>query len=165
MELYIKKITPEDVFITTLELDEQKWRGNGVEGASIQKNRLSGNEFIDAIARLLSIYMMRPVGFYEKEMGLRAGVANQFILMYSGCTFREWSNGYIILAAKELLIQTDYNLETIGHRLGFSGISTFSRWFRNTEKETASNWRRIAKDRQAKENEELIQKLRAEGKL
>ncbi len=165
MGLDAKKITPNDVFITNLTSDEQKWSVYRASDDEVMKNRTTGNEFIDVMAECLSVHLMRRTNFYESIMQLRPGVINQFTLVYSGITFKQWRDDYIMLAAKELLLQTDYGLDKVGKRLGFSGISTFSRWFINIEKESASSWRRMAKHRQAKDDAQLILKLKSEQQL
>ena len=124
MENGFKKITPKDVFITATKAGELKWR---VDNGEVMKNRLSGNEFIDRMAHLMSIYMKQTTCFYERKLGLKRGGLNHMIVLYSGMSFRDWRNQYVMLAAKELLVVTDDRLEDIGKRLGFSGISTFSR--------------------------------------
>ncbi len=141
MELEIKKITPKDIFITALESDAQKWRlPDGEEG----KNRLSGNELIDKLADLINTYGMNTTKFYETQIGLGGGLSH-LVRLYSGMEFKQWRNEYIMLAAKELLVETKYTLAQVGQRLGFSGIYTFSRWFIRMEKTSASKWRRMAR--------------------
>ena len=153
MENGFKKITPKDVFITATKAGELKWR---VDNGEVMKNRLSGNEFIDRMAHLMSIYMKQTTYFYERKLGLKRGGLNHMIVLYSGMSFRDWRNQYVMLAAKELLVVTDDRLDDIGKRLGFPGISTFSRWFRHEEKYQPAYWRKSAKRRKKQEDEKAF---------
>ena len=151
MENGYKKVTPKDVFITATKAGELKWR---VDGGAVVKNRPSGNDFMDTVAHLLSVHMMQKVWRYEKALGLGAGVLNQITIQCSGMTFLEWRNQYILLAAKELLVETDYGLNEIGKRLGFASINSFSKWFIRTEKEKPIFWRCLAKRKRNREEAE-----------
>ncbi len=138
MEFNIKKTTPKELFITILNTDEQNWKAES-------KNKPSGNDFIDKLMELLSIYGNKTAKFYEKELNIESGGLNHIVFMFSEIDFKAFRNEYLILASKELLIETDYSLQKIGKRLGFSGISTFSRWFIQNEKKYPSSWRSLAK--------------------
>lgn len=162
MSLYANKITPADVFITILDHAEQAWRAAEGPQPPLHKNRPSGNEFIDRLAELMSQHKKKTVRFYEEAMGLNAGSMHEFILLYSGMPFKDWHNQYLALAAKELLTETDYDLDEIGRRLGFSGINTFSQWFIRNEKIPPARWRRFAKRRQEREDAELLLKAKKE---
>ncbi len=168
MEFFDKKITPKDVFVTALNAEELN-NYVGTEAAElVKRNKPSGNEFIDALAQLINANMIHSVYFYEKKMGVNAGGIFRFCLLYSGMTFKEWSNEYLLLAAKELLLETDCKLEVVGRRIGFSGISAFSQWFICLNKEAPSVWRRNAKRQRDKEDAELFLKFKRElraGKL
>ena len=153
MEKGYKKVTPKDVFITATKADELKWR---VDNGAVMKNRPSGNEFMDKMVHLMSIYMMQKTCFYEKELGLERGGLNQMTVLYSGMSFRDWRNQYVMLAAKELLVVTDAGLNDIGKRLGFSGISTFSRWFSRLENYQPIYWRQSAKHHRQQEDDKAF---------
>ena len=166
MESYVKKITPKDVFVTTLDSKEYNFIDvSSSEIVAINKNRPSGNEFMDKLAELLSLYKMRKVHFYEERMGIKQGTLSHFTKIYSGMMFSEWRNQYIMLAAKELLLETNDELQKVGQRLGFSGISTFSRWFVKNQNESPSDWRRRAKRQQAKQDKELLLKIKQERRI
>lgn len=141
MDFYTKKITPEDIFITILKPNEMKQTADKQTGVEVIANRASGNEFIDKVAQFLYRYRMNTTKFYEERLGLRQGTLHSFMILYTGLSFPEWRNRYLMLAAKELLKETDLGLKEIGPRLGFSGMNTFSRWFIRTEKTKASWWR------------------------
>ncbi len=160
MELQALKTSPKDVFITALEYQELSWNKGNNKDEALKKNHPSGNDIIDQLAELASIYMFKKTRFYEAQMSLRAGTLNELVLRYSGMTFKVWLSKYVALAAKELLLETDYNLTTLGKRLGFSGMSSFSRWFIRTQKENASDWRRWAKRRKAKQDSDLLLKVK-----
>ena len=144
-----KKITPVDVFLTVFESKDQKW-GND-EG----KNRLLGNDLIDKLARLLNTHGMNSQKFYQRQLGLTKGLS-EIVSFYSGVSFKQWRNEYIMLGAKELLVETDYKLNDIAVRLGFAGIGSFSHWFIAMEKVTPASWRRVAKSRQAKRDKQIL---------
>lgn len=151
MEITFKPIRPIDVFITNIDAGVLKWRANDVQ---VQKNKPSGNELIDNLAELLSIYQMSTTAFYEKELGLKKGALHPIILLHSGISFREWRDQYIMLSAKDWLAETDYKLDIIGKRMGFSGIYTFSKWFIRKEKYGPIHWRKSAKRRRSRQEQE-----------
>lgn len=151
MEKVFKQIKPIDVFITNIEAGILNWRSDEVK---VIKNRTTGNELIDKVAELLSIHHMRSTQFYEKALGMRQGTLYPMMLLYSGLSFREWRNQYIMLSAKEWLTETDYKLDVIGKRLGFSSIHTFSKWFIRTEDIAPIYWRKYAKEMRRKQDAE-----------
>lgn len=159
MEKTNEKILPSDVFITTIDAGELKWRAD--EGGVI-KNRPSGNEFMDKLVELLSVYHMSKVVFYEKAMNLSTRSLNEMTVRYSGMRFMEWRNQYVLLCAKELLIETNYSLDKIGKRLGFSCINSFSKWFARSENENTKDWRYYAKMRHKKREEEQFLEWKTE---
>ncbi len=150
------KKTAKDVFVTILEPEEQD-RINPKE-----KIRVTGNDFIDEFAQILVVHKMKRIRFYEKEMGLNVGSMQQLIFFYSGLTFKEWRNEYLMLCAKELLLYTDLTLDEIGRRLDFSCINSFGRWFARLEKSPPSKWRKPAKERFALEEKELFEQWKQE---
>lgn len=155
MERTFKQIRPADVFVTNIDAGVLKWRAGERE---LLKNRPTGNELIDNLAELLSIHQMKSAAFYEKALGLHIGTLTHVMMLYSGMTFKDWRNQYIMLSAKEWLIETDYNIETIGKRMGFSGIYTFSKWFIRTAKNKPSYWRVNARETHRKrEKEQFLQ--------
>ncbi len=153
METTFKQIRPIDVFVTNIDAGELKWRAD--EG-QVLKNKPTGNELIDKFAELLSIHQMKKTSFYEKSLGMKAGTLNQMIILYSGLSFKDWRNQYIMLSAKEWLAKTDYKLDIIGKRMGFSGIYTFSKWFIRIEKDEPFYWRKRVKRKSNKQDEELF---------
>ena len=157
MELNDKKITAHDVFLTALESTEQGYTNTEEQG---KRNHLSGNNFIDKLSELLNIHGMKTNWFYEKKLGIKKGGLPHLIRLYSGMEVKEWRNEYIMLAAKELLLKTVYPLDQVGKRLGFYGITTFSKWFRRMEKIAPSKWRRTAKEEQAKQDKELLAQIK-----
>ncbi len=156
MENSFKKILPKDVFITALSKEEQNYTPQTNSEGVILRNRPSGNEVIDLFAQLINHYGMRTSKFYEKQMGLAQGVLNGFVVSYSGMELKTWKNKYIMLCAKELLLDTNYTLDEVGKRLGFSGIKTFSAWFIRTEDEYPSYWRIMAKNKKQRQEKELF---------
>ncbi len=165
MELNVKKVNPKDVFESALTKEEQKWRTYVNINIPYQRNKPSGNEFIDALADLISLNMLRTSSFYERLMGLKTGALRYFMSVNSDLDFSTWRNQYVLLAAKELLAETDCSLTEIGKRLGFSGANTFSRWFIKVCGEKPSWWRYMAKHRKEQkekaEAEDIVRKAKA----
>lgn len=154
------KFTPQDVFITALSAKEQKEILYKPDDAITSKNRITGNEFIDQFAHCMSINMMNKVGFYERELGLKAGVLYKIIPSFSGITQGEWCDQYILLAAKELLTVTEYDLRTIALRLGFASYKSFSRWFVRLTNEGPSICRKRAVRLRKREDTKLLQQIK-----
>ncbi len=153
MEQTYQKITPEKLFITILKQEEQKWKQ---EEGLYQKNHTSGNECMDKLAELVSLYGMQPTKFYEKMLKLKQGVLHHIVFSYSGLSFIDWRNNYLMLASKELLSDTNYPIDVIAKRLKFSGITTFSKWFIRLEKQFPSKWRKSAKLKLKNKEKELL---------
>lgn len=160
METRFKKINPKDVFITSLSKEEQKYSVQTNSKGEIIRNRPSGNEVMDLLAELINRYGMRTTRFYEKQMGLAQRTLNGFVVSYSDMDLKTWKNKYIMLRAKELLLETRYSIDEVGKRLGFSGIKSFSAWFIRTEKEYPSYWRIIEKSRKQRKEAELFKEWR-----
>ncbi len=161
MKLQRKKVNPQDVFISALNKDEQKWREFSQTDIPAQKNRPSGNEFIDLLAELISVNFMRSVGFYASKFNMEIVEFNYFMKFNSDLSFNQWRNQYILLAAKELLTETDYSHDEIGKRLGFTGAKTFSAWFVREDNDRPSWLRRRAKRKAKTEAEKAILKEKA----
>ena len=153
------KIIPEEVFLTTLTPDESK--KNCSLTNRYAKYKPTGNEFMDALTETVSTYLMRDSGFYAKLMGTSSRVLTNMVRLYTGMPFVQWRNAYVLLAASELLCDTDYTLKTIGMRLGFSGNKTFGRWFTKETDETPALWRIRRKNRKKRQEREQLQELKA----
>lgn len=156
MEISFENVSPEAVFITTLESEELK---KAKKLNQITKNRLSGNSFIDEFANLFSIHKKKTIGFYEKQMKLPPNSLTVLFLLHSKISFKEWSNKYLLLCAKELLLDTNYTLDEIGKRLGFASISSFSKWFIRQENQVPSKWRDVLKEKKMLQDKELMEKI------
>ncbi len=149
MSLSEKRIIPKDIFVTIFDAEEQKY-------SQTAKNRLSGNEIVDKLAELLSTHGMMSSRRCERMMGIKSEMLNHFLLLCSGLSFRQWRNEYLILGAKELLVETDLSLDQVGKRLGFTGQSAFGKWFTRIVKDAPSRWRRVAKLDAKREDEKLL---------
>ena len=160
MKYFENKLTPKNLFVTALNVEELKIRVGDEAAERVKRNKTSGNEFIDVLARLMNANMIHSVRFYEDKMGLGTGDMNKFLRLYSGMPFKEWCNEYLLLAAKELLLETDYELAVIGRRIGFSGIHTFSQWFIRISGEAPSGWRRYVQHKRKREEAELFLKFK-----
>ena len=103
MKLHPKKVNPQDVFISALTTEEQKWRAFTETDIPTEKNRPSGNEFIDLLADLISVNFMHTVSFYASKFEMEIIEFHYFMKLNSDLDFNQWRNQYILLAAKELL--------------------------------------------------------------
>ncbi len=151
------KIFPKDVFITTLRPEEQKWI---IKDKQMGNNRPSGNSLMDKLAGLINVHGMKTAKVYDKMFGAKAGNLQHLVRLVSGLSFTQWRDQYIVLATKELLVETDYKLDEIAKRLGFSGINSFSKWYIRIEKESPSTWRYFAKRKRQQQERELFVQLK-----
>ena len=162
MKFEVTRITPSTVFVTTLTAEEfKKFDIFRCLTHSYAKYKPTGNDFMDAFIELVSRHLMCSCEIYGQQMGISARVLAKMLLPYSGMTFVQWRNAYVLLAACELLRDTDYTLAEIGVRLGFSGNNTFGRWFTKETDQTPALWRSRAKNRKEREERELLQELKA----
>ncbi len=152
MELYPNKIHPKDVFVTALDANEQPNPDNPKE-----KTRLSGNEFIDTLVNLFVVYKKPNQYFCAKKMEISTDLFQQLMLLYTGLRFGDWCSEYTMLCAKELLVKTDYTLDAIGKRVGFSDITSFSKWFTAIQKEAPSYWRKERRKNYLEEEKALFE--------
>ncbi len=155
MELYPNRILPKDVFITTLNADEQKEQSN--IDTPTEKNKLSGNDFIDGLANLLANYKMPTMYFCAGKLGLSMDSMRQLMFFYTGKNFLDWRSEYCLLCAKELLLVTNGTLGEVGKRLGFADASSFGRWFVGLQKKAPSIWRKEAKEAHLAKEKQLFE--------
>lgn len=129
MEEIYKKILPEDIFITFFKrepTEEELWTGASRKYIGHYD---SGNNFIDLFAGLIRRYGRKGTPFYAKRMGMKGVELNMAIHAMSGISSNEWINRYLMLAAKDLLAHSDYEISKIAKWLGFSQLSVFSKMF------------------------------------
>lgn len=136
-----RKITPEQLFITILErepTEAERWMGveSGCTG-----HRPTGNNFIDLFARLVRKYGKQDGAFYARKMGVERDDLYRSIIAMTGMSLPEWVGRYLLLAATELLEQTDLPITAVANRLGFS-IQNFTDFFKKHRKVSPKQWRR-----------------------
>ncbi len=153
MDTDIKMITPKDVFVSILHTGELPYMD---KQEVVENTRPSGNQFMDKLTEKVSRNLLAPLNYYEYWMGLKGGALTQMVMMFSGMSFKDWRNQYILLAAQELLSKTDYSHTTIGKRLGFSGNQAFGLWFKQMVKCTPGVWRVKIKAEEASEYNEAL---------
>lgn len=135
-----QKITPEQLFITILErepTEAERWTGveSGCTG-----HRPTGNNFIDLFARLVRKYGKQDGEFFAQKMGVERDDLYRAMIAMTGLSLPEWVNRYLLLAATELLEQTDLSITAIAKRLGFS-IQNFTDFFKKYRKLSPKQWR------------------------
>lgn len=129
MEEIYKKILPEDIFITIFDrepTEEELWTGIS---RKYPGHKDSGNDFIDLFAGLIRRYGRKSTPFYAKRMGMKRMELNMAIHAMAGISSNEWINRYLMLAAKDLLAHSDFEISEIAKRLGFSQLSVFTKMF------------------------------------
>lgn len=129
MEEKYKKIVPEDIFITILDrkpFEEELWKGAPTDFIG---HYSSGNNFLDLFAALIRRYGRKDTRFYAKRMGVLQRELNMAVHAMAGISSNEWINRYLMLAAKDLLSNTDLNMTAVSERLGFSQLSVFTKMF------------------------------------
>ena len=154
MELNKQNLRPENLFLTALTKEEQQWKES-------EKNIITGNTVIDALADLVNTYGLKPPLFYEQHLNAPKSLSH-ILKTYTGMDFKQWCTQYTRLMVKELLVETDYTLNTIAKRVGFSGGTTFSKWFIRIEKQSPSNWRAKAKQKSKQYDKILLAKIKKE---
>ena len=159
MTFEVIKITPQNVFLTALTAEE--FKKIHYLKHSYAKNKPTGNEFMDALAEMVSKYLMLDSTFYAQQMGLSSRFLAKLVRLYTGITFVQWRNTYAVLAAYELLRDTDCSLKEIALRMGFSGATPFGRWFAKETNETPARWRNRVKNKKKRQEKEQMQELKA----
>ncbi|RHJ81545.1 helix-turn-helix domain-containing protein [Parabacteroides sp. AM08-6] len=153
MEEKYKQIIPEDVFITTADrkpTEEERWLGVTDD---FNGNRPTGNNFVDLFAYLIRKYGRKDTCFYARIMGVKTEDLNMAIRAMSGISGWEWRNRYLLLEAKELLEESNMQINDISAKLGFSQPSVFTKFFqanthsqpwewRINKKEPGKNWKK-----------------------
>lgn len=141
MEETYKQIRPEDIFITFFDreaTEAELWQGIPLH---FEGNRPSGNNFLDLFARLVRRYGRKDISVFAKRMGVETGDLISAIRAISGLSARDWMNGYSLLAAKELLEKTDWQIGEISRKLGFTQLCVFSKFFQVKTGMQAWEWR------------------------
>lgn len=141
METKYKKILPADVYLSIFDnepTEAELWTGRI---ANEYGNRNSGSKFIDIFAGIIRKYGHVPISRYEKLMGLSSGELSGAMPALTGMTARSWRDEFLRMAACELLEKTDWKVTEISHRLGFTSIYVFSRFFHHVQKFQPLEWR------------------------
>ena len=154
MELNKQNLSPENLFLTALTKEEQQWKES-------EKNIITGNTVIDALAELVNTYGLKSTQFYEEHLNAPKSLS-QILKAYTGMDCKQWCTQYTRLMVKELLVETDYTLDTIAKRVGFSGGTTFTKWFRRIEKQSPSSWRVKAKQKSEQYEKILLAQTKKE---
>lgn len=141
MEEKYKKILPEDIFITIIKrepTEAELWMGASRECPG---HRKSGNDFMDLFAGLVRRYRHQRPQFYAKRMGVTGMELNMAIHAMSGICATEWISRYLMLAAKEILVDTNYSISEIAGILKISQLSVFTKMFTERCKMPPSEYR------------------------
>lgn len=158
MKVELNKITPRDVFVTTLTPEEFKKTSRSTQ--AYRKNKPTGNEFMDILADAVGSNLMCTNAFYGQHLGVSAVTLNKVTGLYADMTFKQWRNAYITLAAYELLKETNDTLSQIAVRLGFPSSNSFSRWFVQTTKTAPGLWKNAARKDKRRQEAALLKELR-----
>ena len=154
MEASTQNMNPENLFLTALTKEEQQWKES-------EKNIITGNTVIDALAELVNTYGLKSTQFYEQHLNTQKSLS-RILKTYTGMDCKQWCTQYTRLMAKELLVETDYTLDTIAKRVGFSGGTTFTKWFTRIEKQSPSSWRVKAKHKNEQYEKILLAQTKKE---
>ncbi len=127
--LTYKKILPQDVYTSINPIIEIKETENGIKKIEKCPNKPSGVEFMDAFAWLLWHRPFADNKYYASKLQVDETAFSHTIMVLSGISAKEWRDYYVKTAAYELLEHSELNIKDIAHRLGFTSLSVFSRYF------------------------------------
>ena len=114
MDYTYKKIRVEDVFVSVKE-----------DGF-----RLTGNDFMNPIIRMIHAYGSVDVKYVAKRLGV-SGVEIQYVMKaLTGVTFYAWRDAYLLKMIDELLLDKTQTFAMIAKRLGFSSMKVLSCFYR-----------------------------------
>jgi AraC-like DNA-binding protein len=106
---------------------------------TIQSGKVILKNFKDLLEINFSLWM--KVSDYSGELNISSDYLNEVIKTTTGKTAKELIQQRIVLEAKRLGLHTDLSSKEIAYRLGFSDPSHFSKFFKNCEGESFTNFR------------------------
>lgn len=83
----------------------------------------------------------RDVGFYASEVCVTPGHLGRIVRSVSGKAVSDWIKDYVVLEAKAMMQLRDLPIAEVSERLGFPNPSFFSKFFRQREGLTPSQYR------------------------
>lgn len=83
----------------------------------------------------------RQVGSYAVKLGISPNYLNVLARKYLGRSALELINDRVVLEAKRMLVETQYDISEIAFKLGFNELSYFSRFFRQHTGSTPLDFR------------------------
>jgi AraC-like DNA-binding protein len=136
-----KKIVPAQVWISyqPREISEaEQWTGITTNEYG---NRPCGNDFIDLFAGLIKQHGWHDAIFYARIMEIPPLAFSYTVQTLTGITAKEWIEELVLLAACELLLQTNMSLSEVATKLGFTQLGSFSNLFLKRKKMRPREWR------------------------
>lgn len=109
----------------------------------IDIQNLRQRELIQSFLNLLSTHVMRErtVQFYADQLYITPGHLTKVLKEASGNTAREIIEEYVVLEARQLLMETSLSLAQIAEKLHFSDQSFFGKFFKKKMKVTPNAYR------------------------
>lgn len=114
-----------------------------VQAERVDIKNLRQRELIQAFIKLLSMHVMRErtVQFYADQLYITSGHLSKVLKQASGNTAREIIEEYVVLEARNLLMETSLSLAEIAEKLHFSDQSFFGKFFKKKMKVTPNAYR------------------------
>jgi YesN/AraC family two-component response regulator len=117
------------------------------KGAQVKKVQLSRKEAITArFIELLNIYFktQRQLSFYADKLNITPPYLSQVIKEVSGKTAGEMIDEVVVIEAKRLLKDPQYNITEVSDQLNFTSASFFGKFFKKHTGKSPSKYRCIS---------------------
>ncbi len=88
------------------------------------------------------VVKMKTVAEFAGQLNVHPNYLNSLVKNHTGKTLREHIQDRLLYEAKSLLVQTDWDINTISYGLGFSGHAAFTSFFRKKEAISPSLFRK-----------------------
>lgn len=135
-----KKTLPEDVYRSVLGTDTTS-SDTQPSALDVFSALATKNPFMHELVGLVHEHLYLAKRYYEAKLNVSPLQLALLMDMYSGLTFMEWRDRYILQAAYELLAKTPMHINKIAERLHFKDAVVFSRYFKKHTGESPKDWR------------------------
>lgn len=89
-----------------------------------------------------SLVRIRNASEFAEQLNVHPNYLNALVKEHTGKTLREHIQERLLYEAKTLLVQTDWDINSIGYSLGFSGHAAFTTFFKKKAQISPSTFRK-----------------------
>lgn len=137
-----KQVSIEDIYTSIIKatrvIDDRGW--TGIQPVA-SKRIDTGNEFMDAIGKLLAENCHIRTYELAQSIGVSKAVLNGMLMLFTGMMTEELLLAYRLMRVKEWLAYTGVSIDEAAARSGFTSQSILGRVFQRKLKTTPAKYR------------------------